>query len=195
VTGRVLVLALAVVALDPPAARAERGHPIGPHPRAPHVAREPFHHQHRVRPRPAPRPHVRGGWHPFVYYYPYPRYYPYWVPYPVWAYPPPPYEPGWGTAPDDEPPPPEASAPPPGEEARRASYGLVQLRGVPDGAAVELNGRFWLTAEALDERWLALPDGEHTLAIRVGEAEPVVRRIDVRAGKMRIERFGPFPAG
>jgi len=142
----------------------------------------------------------------FPYYYPYP--YPYYAPYP-YPYPPPDDE-GWGEPPPEagsEPPPeagseppPEAgsepraeNAPPSREEAERASYGLVQLRGVPDGAAVDLDGRFWLTAERLDERWLAVPYGEHTLVVHARGSQPVEQRVEVKPGKTSVVRFGPFP--
>jgi len=137
---------------------------------------------------------IGGFWDPFFY----PGFYPYVVPYPVYAYPGGPA--GWGEAPTEEAPPPgegeEAEAETenaPSDESQRATYGLVQLRGVPDGASVDLNGRFWLSANDLDHRWLALPEGEHTLAIRVGRGEPVVRRIAVTPGKSQVLRFGPFP--
>ena len=134
----------------------------------------------------------------FPYSYPYPYYdpyYPYYAPYYA-PYPPPDAYP----PPDDEgQPPPDAgggslaeNAPPP-EDSERASYGLVQLRGVPDGAAVDLDGRFWLTANGLDQRWLAIPDGEHTVAVRVRGARAVERSVDVKAGKPNVVRFGPFP--
>jgi len=120
-----------------------------------------------------------------------PYYYPYYAPYPVEPYPP--DDEGWGE------PPPEAGnepraerGPPAREEAERASYGLVQLRGVPDGAAVDLNGRFWLRAEGLDQRWLAIPYGEHTLTVRVRGSAPVERRVEVQSGKTSVVRFGPF---
>jgi hypothetical protein len=144
-----------------------------------------------------PNVFVTGFWNPFPYRYPYYRYYApyplYYPPYPVYY--PPPDESGWGAPPGEVPAEPDAEKTPPAasDEAARASYGLVQLRGVPDGAAVELDGRFWLTATSLDERWLALPDGEHTLSVRVGDADPVVRRIEVRAGKTQVVRFGELP--
>jgi len=156
-----------------------------------------------------------GGWHgghfhggtgfffgfsPFVapYYYPYPYYsypYPYYsYPYPYYSYsyPPPPYAypsegPEAGAPPGEE-----AQAPPQddaAEEARQANYGLVQLRGVADGADVDLDGRFWLRAEELDNRWLALPRGAHTLVVRVEGAAPVERRIQVESGKTQVVRF------
>ena len=75
------------------------------------------------------------------------------------------------------------------DEERRASYGLVQLQGVRDGASVDLDGRFWLTAAALDRRWLALPEGTHTIAVRARGAKPVERRVDVKPGTTRVVRF------
>jgi hypothetical protein len=96
-----------------------------------------------------------------------------------------PTEPAWGSSP-----PPSSSESTSGDTAgARASYGLVQLRGIPDGAAIDLDGRFWLTARDLDERWLALPKGEHTLSVRVGENDPIVRQVDVRSGKTQVVRF------
>ena len=127
--------------------------------------------------------------------------YPYYAPYPpAYAYPPPPppeepgeeagEAPGYGT--------PEAEASPPAEEqpspedAERASYGLVQLRGVPDGASVDLDGRFWMKAQGLASRWLALPRGPHTLTVRVEGREPAEQHVDVQPGKTQVVRFGPF---
>ena len=124
------------------------------------AAARPMHHPgfHRpfFHPHAGGRVFIGGSvfFDPFLYpYYPY---YPVSYPYPVYGYPPPPPEE-------------EASGPPPGpgeeqrsameDATRRANYGLVQLRGVPDGASVDLDGRFWLTADALDGRWLALPEG------------------------------------
>jgi hypothetical protein len=63
------------------------------------------------------------------------------------------------------------------------------LRGVPDGAAVDLDGRFWLTAEDLDQRWLALPRGSHTLTVRVSGTRPIERRIEVKSGATQVVRF------
>jgi len=132
---------------------------------------------------------------PFFYdpFYSYPYYVPY--PYPAYVYPPPP-EYGWSAP---EPPGGEeeeqerAENPPPtAEDAARATYGLVQLRGVPNGASVDLDGRFWLTAQGLDQRWLAVPRGEHTIAVRVRDADVVERRIEVKEGKNHVVRFGPF---
>jgi len=54
---------------------------------------------------------------------------------------------------------------------------------------VDLDGRFWLRAEDLDQRWLALPHGAHTLVVRVEGAQPVERRIQVESGKTQVVRF------
>ncbi len=147
----------------------------------------------------------RGGFffgpfgYPYAYGYPYAN--PYAYPYPEY-YPPeyypseyyPPTSPYSGSAPPPESPyagqgeqGPSAEATP--EDARRADYGLVSLHGVPDGAAVDLDGRFWLTAEALEQRWLALPRGAHTLTVHVSGARPIERRIQVKAGATQVLRF------
>jgi len=60
---------------------------------------------------------------------------------------------------------------------------------VPDGASVELDGRFWLTANDLDERWLALPNGEHRIAVTVRDAQPIVRTIHIVPGKSHVLKF------
>jgi hypothetical protein len=134
-----------------------------------------------------------GGSFFYPWYYPaYPYYsYPYPYSYPYgYAYPPP-DDSEW-----------EAGAPPPsgGEDeqddesayadARSASYGLVQLRGVPDGASVDLDGREWLRADGLDQRWMALPHGEHVITVRVDNRAPQERRIVVKAGSSQTVRFG-----
>jgi hypothetical protein len=153
--------------------------------------------------------HGHGGWHggghdfhrhfggPNVFFYESfgPYWYPGWgwyppysYPYPYWAYPPPyPYaaqEPPDYDNGDDE----RAERPPP-DEAEKASYGLVKLDGVQDGAAVELDGRFWLTARDLHERWLALPEGEHRIAVRVGEGQPIERTVRIVPGRMQVLKF------
>jgi hypothetical protein len=113
---------------------------------------------------------------PFFYdYYPYPPYYGYYPPPP----PPPPPPPDQEEEPEQEP----APEPP-------ASYGLVQLRGVPDGAAVDLDGRFWLTAAQLDQRWLGLPEGTHTITVRRAGRDTVSRQVDVSAGSTQVVDFG-----
>lgn len=112
-------------------------------------------------------------------------FYPPWPPYPVYPYgypyPPPPWEPG---------PPPERGPEPPDEELpdenARTSYGLVRIRGAPDGADIDLDGRFWLVANALGMRWLALPEGEHVIAVRAERRDPIERRVVITAGKTHI---------
>jgi hypothetical protein len=127
-----------------------------------------------------------------------PFYYPYYVPYPYPAYMyPPPADYAWSAPPPGEAPGEEEQSQggesSEAEDAARATYGLVQLRGVPDGASVDLDGRFWLTASGLDNRWLALPRGQHTVTVRVRGSRPVDRRIDVAEGRNHVVRFGPFP--
>jgi len=150
--------------------------------------------------RPGFRSHVFVGgffWDPFFFpgFYPYPYYYP----YPVYSYPPypppPPPEQAGSEPPPNEQPPPSAEASPTEENPLDASYGLVQLRGVPDGADVDLDGRFWITAQDLDKRWLAVPRGSHTIVVRVPGMAPAERRIEVEPGKSQSVRFGPFRAG
>lgn len=121
------------------------------------------------------------GWYrPYFYsYYPYYPYYPYY--YPAYTYPPP-----WAREPDDED---TRSDLPPSDEMDRASYGLLRLDGVRDGAAVELDGRFWLTAQDLDDRWLALPQGEHRIAVRVGEGELMERTVRIVPGRTHVLKF------
>jgi hypothetical protein len=133
-----------------------------------------------------------GGSFYYPWYYPYPYYsYPYGYPYAPYAYAyPPPDDSEWEVGPpasggeDDED---DDST---YADARSASYGLVQLRGVPDGAAVDLDGREWLHAEGLDQRWMALPDGEHVITVRVDDRSPQERRIVVKAGSSQTVRFG-----
>ena len=68
--------------------------------------------------------------------------------------------------------------------------GCVQLSGVPDGATVELDGRFWLYAQQLGQRWLAVSDGRHTISVHAGGAGPVERVVDVESGKNLVVDFG-----
>jgi len=132
---------------------------------------------------------------------------PFWYPaYPYYGYgygyypPPAAYPPYDGDYPDTyaEAPPPDvgSSRPQSGATAEAneppASYGLVQLRGIPDGASIDLDGRFWLTARNLDDRWLALPQGEHVVGAQVDDASPVERRVVVAVGKTQVVRFS-FP--
>jgi len=77
----------------------------------------------------------------------------------------------------------------PPDDEEPASYGLVQLRGVPDGAEVDLDGRLWLRAQGLAQRWVALPEGKHTLTVRATGVTPVERRVDVFPGKQQVIRF------
>ena len=146
-----------------------------------------------------------GGffWDPFFYappYYYYP-YYPYGDPYGYGAYPPPPppdaYS-GWegGPPPDAEAPGPEAQGEESGPEEGEvpdATYGLVQLRGVPNGASVDLDGRFWMQAKGLDDRWLALPRGSHTVRVRMEGHRSVTRTVEVTPGKNAVVRIGSLP--
>jgi hypothetical protein len=117
-----------------------------------------------------------------VYPYPYP--YPYSYPYP-YPYPPAPPPPLPGGGPDAPPPEPEPEL----HELDRTSYGLVQLRGVPDGADVDLDGRFWLVGDGLDQRWLALAEGEHTITVRASGRSVDERRIVIVPGKTHVVRF------
>jgi hypothetical protein len=139
---------------------------------------------------------IGGYWDPFwPRYYSYPYYYPYY-PYPgPYSYPayPPSAETDDRYARDEERDPPrnDASA----EDARRATYGLMQFRGIPDGAQIDLDDRFWLDAQGLDQRWLAIPDGRHTITVRVDGNDPVTRDIEVRAGAKQVIKFGPFRKG
>jgi hypothetical protein len=194
-----LAPAALVLCLGIAAPASARGHGMGRSPGFAHrgFGRPGFSHHPRSR-------FFIGGsvfFDPFFFPYYYPYYVPY--PYPAYDYPPPPEDYEWGAPPPEEAPGAEeerrAEAAPPGneEETQRASYGLVQLRGIPDGASVDLDGRFWLTAQKLDERWLAMPRGEHTLAVRVRGFDPVERSVDVKPGKNQVVRFGPFrqPAG
>jgi hypothetical protein len=107
---------------------------------------------------------------PFV---PYPVPYP----YPAYVYPPPPPPAYWT---------PEAAQAETErrveEDAQQASYGLVQIQGVPDGAQVDLDGAFWMYAAQLDARWLALPRGSHRLTIYPSGRKPIERKIDVVPG-------------
>lgn len=75
----------------------------------------------------------------------------------------------------------------------QGTYGLIQLQDVPNGVSIDLDGRFWLTANAIGSRWLALPNGTHTLTARVAVAKPMERQIEVKPGMTQVVRFGPFP--
>lgn len=112
-------------------------------------------------------------WDPFFFPYAYP-YYPAYVP-----------------PPDDEAPdePAASSTEEDAGDPLEASYGLVQLRGVPEGASVELDGRYWLSAARLDERWLALPRGQHTITVRPDGGRVVERHVDVQPGTNAVVEF------
>jgi hypothetical protein len=128
------------------------------------------------------------GWYrPYYYSYWYPYSYPYYPYYPAYGYPS--YPPPWAGEPeyrDDD----VARADTPrSDDVEPASYGLLKLEGVRDGAAVDLDGRFWLNAEDLHDRWLALPKGEHRIAVRVGEGEPMERTIRIVPGRTHVLKF------
>lgn len=147
-----------------------------------HGGHYPRHHGHAFH-RHGPSVFLGFGYYPYAV--------PYYYPYPYVIYPPPSPPPpggGWGGPPPEEQPPEGRPEEPSGDE-ERATYGLVQLHGVPDGADVDLDGRFWLRARDLDQRWLALPEGTHTLVVRVQEGAPLERRVDVAAGRMQVVRF------
>jgi hypothetical protein len=151
-----------------------------------------------------------GGW-PY-YGYPYPYYYPYSYPYPYYGYPttypPPASYPGGQYPPDQQyppdsgaPPPPDAGAPPPPDEPEGSapppagsSYGYVQLHSVPEDATVDLDGRFWVDARQLDERWLPVTPGAHTITVRPRDGSPLDRRVDVPAGASQVISLDSFTA-
>ena len=135
------------------------------------------------------RPGVVVWWSPFLAPYFEPLYFPDYVPPPAYAYPPP-VEPGWGAPPGENAP---AEAEEESEVVPRTSYGLVMLRDVPDGAAVDLDGRFWLTAQDLGARWLALPEGSHTLVARTSGERSIERHVEIAAGKAQVVRFASSP--
>ena len=126
-------------------------------------------------------PYWYPGWSYGPYVYPYYAYS--WYPY-SYPYPPVPYR---VDDDDDDRDVPEESPPP--ADIEPASYGLIRLDGVPDGAAVELDGRFWLTADDLNERWLALPQGEHRIAVTVRDAQPIARTIRIVPGRTHVLKF------
>jgi hypothetical protein len=146
-----------------------------------------FHHHHFG----GSRVFFYGSYGP--YWYPgWGFYRPYYYPYPYWAYYPQyPYAPSWAPEPPDDDDDQEyaRSDVSPPDETEQASYGLVRLDGVQDGAAVDLDGRFWLTARDLHDRWLALPEGEHRIAVRVGDAQPIERTVRIVPGRMQVLKF------
>ena len=46
-----------------------------------------------------------------------------------------------------------------------------------------------MEARDLNDRWLALPHGSHTLVVRPPDAPPRERRIEVSAGRQQVVRF------
>jgi hypothetical protein len=166
-----------------------------------------------------PRFVVGGGFlygspfYPWPYWgYPYGFYggYPY-GPYPFYGYGYPPYD---EEVPDYPPPaaqtpspgqsviPPTAGELPPPDQPQVAeteaggddysSYGLIQLRGVPEAATVDLDGRRWLDGHNLGGRWLALPAGLHTITVSADGYESVEQRIDVAAGHNQVVTVRPL---
>jgi PEGA domain len=156
-------------------------------------------------------------WGPNYWGYPYYGYGYYPWGYGPYGYPPygyPPYDanvpsyPGYPPptaqgAPDQSAIPPAADTAPPPDQGYLAdspdaagddysSYGLIQLRGVPDAASVDLDGRHWLDGRNLGGRWLALPAGLHTISVRAEGYETVEQRVDVTAGRNQVVRIGPL---
>jgi hypothetical protein len=133
---------------------------------------------------------IGGYWDPFwPRYYPYPYYYPYPAPYPYPVYPPP-AETDDRYAREEERQRPRSGSSE--ERTRPASYGLIQVRGVPDGAQIDLDDEFWLEARDLDNAWMAISEGRHSITVRVDGNEPVKREVEMRAGAKQIVKFGPF---
>jgi len=130
-----------------------------------------------------------------AYAYPYPYGdYPY--PYPgtyLPGYPPP----DAGT----QSPPPDAGSPTPeysdaqADAQDQGTYGLIQLRGVPDGASVYLDARFWFVAHSLGGRWLALPGGGHAITVRLTGYREVSANVEVVPGTNRVVEIQPLRAG
>jgi hypothetical protein len=69
---------------------------------------------------------------------------------------------------------------------------LIQLRGVPDRATIDLDGRPWLDGRNLGNRWLAVPAGAHTISVRAEGYETFERSIDVSPGRNQVVRIGPL---
>jgi hypothetical protein len=157
------------------------------------------------------------GYYPYPYYYPYGYPYPYYgYPYPgSYSYPPPGWSPDQQYPPDQgqppatppppdsgsyQQPPPDAGSYQPAEEAGSdvapppdtSSYGMVQLRSVPDGSAIDFDGRYWFDARQLDDRWLSVPPGLHTITVRQPDHAPVARRVDVSPGRSQVISLESF---
>ncbi len=121
---------------------------------------------------------VYSPWFWDPYFFPYaPAYYPAYAPPPDDAdYSPPPESGGWST---------EAAA----DNPLDASYGLIRLEGVPDGTTIELDGRFWMQAARMSERWLALPRGRHSITTRGTDGASQERRVDIEPGTQVVVQF------
>jgi hypothetical protein len=50
-----------------------------------------------------------------------------------------------------------------------------------------------LTADRLDQRWMALPEGTHTLTVRAADAAPQTKRIEVTPGGSQTVDFASHP--
>ncbi len=175
---RYLLVAMALVIVGVGSASANR---FGPG-HFPHSG--PSHHP--------PAHHSWGWWRgPRAYFFfgaPYFWDYPVYVPYPApYYYAGPPPGSDWEDQDDSSPPPPSRREPP--ADPLDASYGLVQLRDVPDGADVDLDGRFWMKAAKLSQRWLALPRGPHTIVVRPKRGQPIERRMEVTPGTVLTITF------
>lgn len=131
-----------------------------------------------------------GGWHGYTDFgFGYGPWFwdPYYFPYAA------PYYPAYAPPPDDtDVAPPESSGGSTEGDAENpldASYGLIRLAGVPDGATVELDGRFWMQAARLGERWVALPRGKHSITVRGADGKARERRILVEPGTSVVVQF------
>ena len=124
------------------------------------------------------------GWGPaWPYAYPYGYPYPYPGTYPESS---PPPDTATQTPPSDVGTPPPDTAEAQGDSQDIGTYGLIQIRGVPDGGSVFLDGRFWLVAHGLDGRWLALPEGRHTITVRMTGYRESTTSVDVVPGSNRV---------
>ncbi len=132
------------------------------------------------------------------------------------SYPPPGYQGNQGYGDGDYGPPPDVQAPPPSsqsapsepdvevpptgqygaalESGAASNYGFVQFREVPSGASVDLDQRPWVRSPGLENHWLAIPAGAHTITVRAAGYAPTERRIDVAGGRQQIVRVGSLRA-
>jgi hypothetical protein len=125
-----------------------------------------------------------------------PDLYPYPYPYPgAYLEGAPPPDTGTQTPPPDAGSPPSDTAKAQGESPDIYTYGLILLRGVPDGASVFFDGRFWLVANGLDGRWLALPEGRHTITVRMSGYREATTSVDVVPGSNRVVPVQPLRVG